>query len=85
MCLSTDDAALINGDAASIKAFADKQGASGGCKVKDVAISGNQVTVTSVCAGGKENVGTTTYHGDRYEAVNTNGTKAESKRLGDCK
>ena len=85
ICLSADDAALINGDAASIKLYAEKVGAPAGCKVKDVKISGNQVAVTSICASGKESVGTTTYHGDRYEAVNTNGTKAESKRVGDCK
>ena len=85
VCLSADDAALINGDAASIKAYAEKVGAPAGCKVKDVKINGDQVQITSICASGKENVGSTTYHGDRYEATNTNGAKAESRRVGDCK
>jgi len=85
VCLSQADADAINGDERSIKAYADKVNAPTGCKVTDVKASGDQVTVKSVCASGKESVGTTTYHGDRYETVNTNGTKAQSRRVGACK
>jgi hypothetical protein len=84
-CLTQSDADAINGDARSIKAYAEKVNTSAGCKVADVKINGNQVVVTSVCAGGKENVGTTTYHGDRLETVNTNGAKSQSKWVGACK
>jgi len=84
ICLTQSDADLINGDAKSIRTYADKVGAPAGCKVTDVKINGNQVTVTSACANG-ENVGTTTYHGDAYETTNTNGAKAQSKRVGACK
>jgi hypothetical protein len=86
VCLSQSDADAINGDLKSIRAKAEKDAAAGGggCTVTDVRTSGNQVIVTSVC-GGKENVGTTTYHGDTLETVNTNGTKAQSKWVGACK
>jgi hypothetical protein len=53
--------------------------------VTDVKANGNQVSVTSVCASGKENVGTTTYHGDNWATVNTNGAKSQSKWVGACK
>jgi hypothetical protein len=46
---------------------------------------GNQVIVSSVCAEGKQNVGTTTYHDDSFETVNTNGAKSQSKWVGPCK
>ena len=85
MCLSQSDAEAINGDATSIRAYVERVSAPAGCKVTDVKISGNQVAVTSVCASGQENVGTTTYRGDSSETVNTNGTKAQSKRVGTCK
>ncbi len=84
-CLTQADADAINGDAKSIRQYAERVSAQVGCKVNDVKVNGNQVTVTSVCASGKENVGTTTYHGGSYEAVNTNGAKSEAKWVGACK
>ena len=84
VCISQSEADAINGDANSLKAYAEKLNAPTGCKVTDVTMTGNQVTVTSVCASGKENVGTTTYHGASSETVNTNGAKSESKRVGAC-
>jgi hypothetical protein len=84
-CLTQSDAEAINGDASSIQAYTEKISALAGCKVTDVKINGNQVVVTSICASGKENVGTTTYYGDRLETVNTNGTKSQSKWVGACK
>jgi hypothetical protein len=87
VCLSPGDAAALNGDATSIRTYVDKINATtpSGCKVTDVKASGDQVTVKSVCAGGRETEGTTTYHGDSYETVTANGTKAQAKWVGACK
>ena len=84
MCLSQSDADAINGDKQSIAAYVEKVSAAAGCKVNDVQIDGNQVRVTTRCAAGRQNVGTTTYHGDSSETENTNGAKSTSKRIGDC-
>jgi len=84
-CMSPSDAEAINGDLNSIKAYVEKASAPGGCKVTDVELNAEQVIVTSVCASGKENVGTTTYHGDSLESANTNGTRSQSKWVGACK
>lgn len=84
-CISKSDADAINGDAKSIGAYVQKVSTPADCKVTDVKISGNQVSVTTVCAAGKENVGTTTYHGESSETVNTNGAKSQSKWVGACK
>jgi hypothetical protein len=54
-----------------------------GCTVKDVKVSGNQVISNAVCQG-KQNMGTTTYHGDSYEQVNSSGTKVRAKRIDAC-
>lgn len=84
-CISTTDANAINGDEKSIQAYVEKISAPAGCKVRNVRINGNRVDVTTVCAAGKENVGTTTYHGDRSESVNTNGASSQSKWVGPCR
>ena len=84
-CITQSDADAINGDARSIRAYVEKVSAPDACKVTDVKVNGNQVIVTTVCAAGKENVGTTTYHGDSSETVNTNGAKAQAKWVGACK
>jgi len=84
-CMTQRDADAINGDAQSIKAYAEKVSAPAACKVSAVTIKGNQVVITSVCASGQENVGTTTYHGDRFETVNTNGTTSHATWVGACK
>lgn len=84
-CMSQADADAINGDLKSVRTKVEKDAAAGGCTVKDVKIVGNQIAVTSVCGDGKENVGTTTYHGDRLESENTNGAKSQSKWVGACK
>jgi hypothetical protein len=85
MCITQSDADAINGDAKSIRTYVEKVSAPAGCQVKDVKINGNQVAVTTLCAAGKENVGTTTYHGNSSETVNSNGTKSQSKWVGTCK
>ena len=84
-CLAQADADAINGDAKSVRQYAERVSAKVGCKVSDVKVDGNRVTVTSVCASGKESIGTTTYHGDTYEAVNSNGTTSRAKWVGACK
>ena len=84
-CITQADADAINGDARSIRAYAEKLNAAVGCKVTDVKADGNQVTVKSVCQSGRENVGTTTYRGDSFETVNTNGVRSQAKRVGACK
>jgi len=82
--MSEPDAAAMNGDVASIRAFVDKNNLKTGCKTTNVAINGNKVIVTSLC-GGKENVGTTIYQGETLDTVNTNGAKAHSRWVGVCK
>ncbi|MCC7285697.1 MAG: DUF3617 family protein [Burkholderiaceae bacterium] len=84
-CITPADAAQINGDVRSMTAYVERVSAPSGCKVQDLRISGDQVSVTSVCGGGKPHVGTTTYHGDHYETVNTNGAKARAKWVGPCR
>lgn len=83
-CVSEADAAAMNGDVASIRAVLVKDLGESGCTVKDIAIKGNQVVVTSVCMS-RESTSTTTYHGDAFETVTTNGTKIQAKRVGACK
>jgi hypothetical protein len=85
ICMTQADADAINGDVQSIRAYAEKLGASVGCKVTDVKADGNRVTVKSVCASGRENIGMTTYRGDSFETVNNNGVRSQSKRVGACK
>jgi hypothetical protein len=85
VCIPQADADAINGDANSVRGYAERATAATGCKATDVKVNGNQVTVTSVCASGKESVGTTTYHGDSVETVNTNGLKSQAKWVGPCK
>ena len=83
-CITEADAATMNGDAATIRAYLEKSSAKAGCTVKNVTVNGNQVVVTNVCRRA-ENVGTTTYKGDSSETVNSNGAKVQSRRVGACK
>jgi hypothetical protein len=84
-CMSKSDADRLNGDVKSVRGKVEEELAIAGCTVKDIKVNGNQVVVTSACPGGKENVGTTTYHGDSLESVNTNGARSQSKWVGPCK
>ena len=84
-CMSAGDADAINGDARSVRAEIEKDAAAVGCTVRDVKVNGNQITVSSACRDGKKSVGTTTYHGDSLETVNTNGARSQSKWVGPCK
>ena len=48
-------------------------------------MDGNKVIVTKHCPDGREPVGTTTYHGDRYETVNNFGLNSQGRLIGPCK
>jgi hypothetical protein len=88
-CVSQSEADALNGDARSIRAYlenlAKQAGAPSICPVTDVKIDGNRVTVTKHCPDGREPVGTTTYHGDRYETVNNFGMNSQGRLIGPCK
>lgn len=85
VCITQSDVDAINGDEQSIRKYAEKLNAQSGCKVTDVKADGDLVRVTSVCAEGRQNIGTTRYRGDSFETVNTNGVRSQSKRVGPCK
>ena len=41
------------------------------CKLSDIKLNGGQVVYTTLCTGAKENVITTTYHGDSFESADS--------------
>ena len=82
-CVTAAHANVANGDDKTFREYLVKAAEEVGCTVKDVKVSGNQVTIDSVCAG-EQNMNTTTYHGDWYEQVNSNGMKIRAKRIGAC-
>jgi hypothetical protein len=82
-CVTAAHANVANGEDKSFREYLVKAAEEAGCTVKDVKVSGNQVTIDSVCAG-ESNMNTTTYHGDWYEQVNSNGLKIRAKRIGVC-
>jgi hypothetical protein len=83
-CITQVDADAMNGGVDSVRAYLEKVIPPTICKVTDIKASGGQITYTSVCAG-KQNVITTTYHGDSFESVDTSGATSEAKRVGVCK
>jgi len=84
VCISQSDADLMNGDVKSVRSIVEKTQEPSPCRVRDVTVNGSQVKVTSFCFG-QDVVTTTTYRGDSYEALISNGSKLESKRVGACK
>ena len=82
-CVTAAQANVANADDKTFQEYLVKAAGEVGCTVKDVKVSGNQVTIDSVCAG-EQNLNTTTYHGDWYEQVNSNGMKILAKRIGAC-
>jgi hypothetical protein len=85
-CITAADAKLMNGDVATLRKYLEQSTATntrGRCTVKDVKIATNRTVVTIAC-GKTEVVGTTTYHGDRYESTSSNGTTLVGKRVGAC-
>lgn len=85
-CITPEEATFMNGDAATLRKYVEQSTAKntrGRCVVKDVKVDGNRTIVTIAC-GTTQVVGTTTYHGDRYESSSSNGTTLTGKRLGPC-
>jgi hypothetical protein len=83
ICVTAAHASAVNGDEKMFEASVLKAAQDAGCTIKDVKVSGNQVTVDATC-GGIQATSTTTYHGDRYEQVSSNGSKVSAKRVGPC-
>jgi len=82
-CVTAAEASVANGDEKTFQASVVKTAQDAGCTVKDVKVSGNQVTSDATC-GGMQATSTTTYHGDWYEQVSSNGSKVRAKRVGPC-
>ena len=82
-CVTAAEANAANGDEKTFRASVVKTAEDAGCTVKDVKVSGNQVTSDATC-GGMQATSTTTYHGDWYEQTSSNGTKVRAKRVGAC-
>jgi len=82
-CVTAAEANVANGDEKTFRASVVKTAEDAGCTVKDVKVSGNQVTSDATC-GGMQATSTTTYHGDWYEQTSSNGTKVRAKRVGAC-
>ena len=82
-CVTAAEANVANGDEKTFRASMVKTAEDAGCTVKDVKVSGNQVTSDATC-GGMQATSTTTYHGDWYEQTSSNGTKVRAKRVGAC-
>jgi hypothetical protein len=84
-CISPADAVAINGDAKAIRGYLEQIIPPAICTLSDIKVSGDKVTYTSLCTGAKENVITTTYHGDSFESVDSSGNTSVAKRTGACK
>jgi hypothetical protein len=85
-CISAADAEAMNGDLPALRKYLEestKATTQGRCKVKNVELKGNRTIVTIAC-GKKESVGTTTYHGNRFEASSSDGPTITGKRVGAC-
>lgn len=84
-CISQSDADAMNGDAKAVRAHLEKVIPASVCTLSDIKLNGDKVIYTSLCTGAKENVITTTYHGDSFESVDSSGNTSVAKRTGACK
>jgi hypothetical protein len=87
-CMSSSDAARMNGDATAVKAYLETIIPPQICKISDVKAAGNQVIYTASCSGGAVKTVktvTTAYHGDRFDGIDSTGAKTEAKLVGACK
>ena len=85
-CITAADAESMNGDLATLRKYLEEStetNTQGTCKVKKVELNDNRSIVTIAC-GETEVVGTTTYHGDRFEASSSDGSTVTGKRIGAC-
>jgi hypothetical protein len=83
ICVTAADARAVNGNEKTFEASVLKTAQDAGCTVKDVKVSGNQVTSDATC-GGHQSTSTTTYHGDWFEVTSSTGAKVVAKRIGAC-
>jgi Protein of unknown function (DUF3617) len=83
-CVTQEEADAINGDVDSVRAHLEKVIPPSVCMVTDIKVDGSRIVYTAVCSGGKANVITMTYHGDSFESVDSNGARAEARRVGSC-
>jgi len=82
-CVTAAEASVANGDEKTFRASIVKAAEDAGCTVKELKVSGNQVSSDGTC-GGMQSTSTTIYHGDWYEQTSANGTKVHAKRVGAC-
>jgi hypothetical protein len=81
-CVSQSDAAGMNGDAKTVKAYLETIIPPQICKITDVKADGNQVIYTASCTAGTAKTVktvTTSYYGDRSEGTDSTGSKMEAK------
>ena len=83
-CMSQADADAMNGDARSIRGYLEKTIPPSICKLSDIKVDGGKVTYTATCGAAAPRVLTSTYHGDSFESVDSNGAKSVGKRVGAC-
>jgi len=84
-CMAQGEVDAINGNARTVRAYLETIIPPEICKVADIHVNGSQIIYTSICTGAKQNVITTTYHGDSFESVDSSGAKSVAKRVGPCK
>jgi hypothetical protein len=84
-CMTQGEVDAVNGDAKTVRAYLETIIPTEICKVADLHVNGSQIIYTSICTGAKENVITTTYHGDSFESVDSSGAKSVARRTGPCK
>ncbi|HEV2042923.1 MAG TPA: DUF3617 family protein [Casimicrobiaceae bacterium] len=82
-CVTAAEVSAANGDEKTFQASVVKTAQDAGCTVKDIKVSGNQVTSDVTC-GGQQSTSMTTFHGDSYEQTSSNGTTVRGKRVGAC-
>ena len=88
-CISAAEAASINGDSKTGRAFAEKKSA-GSCAISSYEIKGDTVSYSLTC-GARTITDTTAFHGDTSEGVKTvtnegktTTTRLKSHRIGTC-
>lgn len=88
-CISAEEAASINGDSKSGRAFAEKK-SGGRCTINSYEIKGDTVSYSLTC-GNRTIVDTTAFHGETSEGTKTTSSEGKavtsrlkSRRIGAC-
>ena len=84
-CISSGDAAAMNGDAKAIQAYLETIIPPSICKISDVKAEGIKVIYTATCGNVPSKVVTTSYYGDRSEGTDSTGSKTEARLTGPCR